>query len=216
MESEIRRLPLRERNKQRVIQRIMGAAFELFRRAGYEQTTMDAIAEKAEVSRGTLFNYFPSKSALLIPYAKELYQVYVQPEVLAYLKDQEFREGQADQATVMQALRFLFMSIHEHVLTLPDINRALQEEFLHPRSNEKEAWGGIGFLAHLIMILQYGQRRGEVRSDIALGKLAIYLGVLYMTLFKQLHEQGSSGDYTVEVESLLAFIGSALTPDEKK
>jgi len=58
-QQETMRVPLRERNKQRVIQRIQEGAFELFRTVGYEQTTMDAIAEKAETSRGTVFKYFP-------------------------------------------------------------------------------------------------------------------------------------------------------------
>jgi AcrR family transcriptional regulator len=47
-------VPLRERNKQRILQRIQEATFVLFRTIGYDQTTMDAIAEKAETSRGTL------------------------------------------------------------------------------------------------------------------------------------------------------------------
>ncbi len=48
-------LPLRERNKQKVTERIIVAAMELFKTQGYEQTTMDDIANKAEISRGTLF-----------------------------------------------------------------------------------------------------------------------------------------------------------------
>src|SRR5439155_15655275 len=138
------------------------------------QTTMDAIAEKAEISRGTLFNYFPTKDALLMPFAKQLYQQHIQPQVLAYLDTQP---------TTLQALRFLLMSIHEQILTLPDMDRALQKEFLHAHSPKKVSRHSTGFFESIIAILHYGQHRGEVRTDIPLEKLARYVGVLCVSLF---------------------------------
>ena len=46
---------------------LAAAAWELFERDGFDATTMSAIAEKAGVSRRTLFNHVPSKEALLFP-----------------------------------------------------------------------------------------------------------------------------------------------------
>jgi AcrR family transcriptional regulator len=198
---EMDRLPLRERNKQRNVQRIIDAAFELFHTLGYHQTTMDAIAEKAEVSRATLFNYFPTKQALLMPFANKLYRERVQPEIRSYLDTQP---------TTLQALRFLFMSIHEHVLTLPDIYRALQEEFFHPQPDAREA--GTGFFETRLTILQYGQQQGEVRTDIPLEKLAHYVGVLYVSLLFHPLEQPLLTSYPTEVDTLLAFLNAALNP----
>ena len=66
------RVPLRERNRRRVTLRIISAASGLFKTCGYHSTTMDDIAEKAEISRATLFNYFPSKEALLLPWGQEI------------------------------------------------------------------------------------------------------------------------------------------------
>ncbi len=42
------------------------AAFELFRRDGYDMTTMEQIAERAEVGTTTLYRYFPTKDQLLL------------------------------------------------------------------------------------------------------------------------------------------------------
>jgi AcrR family transcriptional regulator len=199
------RLPLRERNRQRIYSRIVDAAFELFRTAGFDATTMDAIAEKAEVSRGTLFNYFPTKDALLMPYANELFNEYVQPEVLSYLDTQP---------ATLDIMRFLFMSIYEHVLTLPAIVRALRHEFFASPPETKACNIGTGFFETLLTIVQYGQRQGEVRVDIPPENLARYVGVLYVSL---LHnntegEQSTPANYTVEVNTLLAFLHTALTP----
>src|SRR5690625_2992366 len=55
----------RDRKKRETTERIVSAARRLFTRHGFEQTTVELIAETADVSKPTLFNYFPSKLALL-------------------------------------------------------------------------------------------------------------------------------------------------------
>ncbi|HSW30331.1 MAG TPA: TetR/AcrR family transcriptional regulator [Longimicrobiales bacterium] len=55
----------RERKKLETRERISTAAFALFVERGYEATTVEAIAERADVAKGTVFNYFPQKRAFL-------------------------------------------------------------------------------------------------------------------------------------------------------
>lgn len=57
---------LRERKKAKTRAAIQHEALRLFRLQGYERTTMEEIAEAAEVSPSTLFRYFPSKEALVL------------------------------------------------------------------------------------------------------------------------------------------------------
>ena len=52
---------LRERKKQRTRQAIVEAATGLFAERGYAETTLAEVAEAAEVSLSTIFNYFPGK-----------------------------------------------------------------------------------------------------------------------------------------------------------
>jgi TetR/AcrR family transcriptional regulator, cholesterol catabolism regulator len=61
----------RLRRKREVYQRIRDAALDLFRQQGYEATTVEAIAERADVAKGTVFNYFRHKQALLTAIAGE-------------------------------------------------------------------------------------------------------------------------------------------------
>ena len=57
---------LRARQKLARTERILAGANHLFNTLGFEQTTMAAIAQSAEVSTPTVFNYFKTKEALLL------------------------------------------------------------------------------------------------------------------------------------------------------
>ena len=52
-------------HKRRRYRAIRQAAAELVRERGYEAMTYDAVAERAGVSRRTVFNYFPTKFDLI-------------------------------------------------------------------------------------------------------------------------------------------------------
>lgn len=59
------KLGLRERKKQQTRERIASAALKLFTERGYDETTLDGIAEAADVSRRTIFAYYESKEEIL-------------------------------------------------------------------------------------------------------------------------------------------------------
>src|SRR5271155_1828971 len=47
-------------------ERILSAALKLFAHEPYQAVTMDRVAASAEVAKGTLYLYFPSKDALYL------------------------------------------------------------------------------------------------------------------------------------------------------
>ena len=61
----VAKVSLRERHAIETRQRIVDVALALFLEQGYEATTTDEIAEKADVSPRTFFRYFATKEALL-------------------------------------------------------------------------------------------------------------------------------------------------------
>ncbi|GAB3758299.1 TetR family transcriptional regulator [Yimella radicis] len=60
-ESNLHELSRRSLNKHRTAQRITRCAQRLAADHGYDEFTLDQLADAAEVSRRTLFNYFPTK-----------------------------------------------------------------------------------------------------------------------------------------------------------
>ena len=62
----IRPVGLRDRQKLERELRIVKAAEKLFARKGYAEVAMEDVATRAGLAVGTIYNYFPSKSALLL------------------------------------------------------------------------------------------------------------------------------------------------------
>jgi AcrR family transcriptional regulator len=59
-------LGLRERKKLKTREAIRREAFRLIEENGYANTTVEQIAEAAEISPSTFFRYFPSKESVLL------------------------------------------------------------------------------------------------------------------------------------------------------
>lgn len=94
---------LRQRKKAQLRQRIADTAAQLFAVHGYEQVSIADVAQAADVSDQTVYNYFPSKQDLVLDRAEEIRQRYQQ--VVAN------RPPETSPATVL------------HTLVLEDIER---------------------------------------------------------------------------------------------
>jgi AcrR family transcriptional regulator len=63
---------LRERKRLRTKRAIQDAAFALFAQQGYEDTTVEQVADLAEVATATFFRYFPGKADVVLDCHDEL------------------------------------------------------------------------------------------------------------------------------------------------
>lgn len=73
---------LRERKKRQTRDAIAAAAAELFAERGFDAVTVDDVARRADVSRQTVFNYYPSKEQMLFDRDDE-----VEAALLAAVRD---------------------------------------------------------------------------------------------------------------------------------
>jgi TetR/AcrR family transcriptional regulator, regulator of autoinduction and epiphytic fitness len=70
---------------------IIAAAIEEFRAAGFDATSMDRIAARADVSKRTVYNHFPGKEALFAAILQQLWNASHAAEAPAYRADQPLR-----------------------------------------------------------------------------------------------------------------------------
>jgi AcrR family transcriptional regulator len=138
-----RPLGLRERKKIKTRQAIRREALRLFDANGYAATTVEQIAEAAEVSPSTFFRYFPSKESLLL--ADDL-----DPLVLEAFKAQppDLSPGQAIRrafAATMAGLspeQLEFENTRQRLIfSIPELKAALYDEYYRTVNVMAEAIG---------------------------------------------------------------------------
>ncbi len=71
-EKSVRNVPRQSRSQQ-TLDTILDTAAALFAEVGYENATTNAIAERASISIGTLYRYYPDKDAILKALAERYY-----------------------------------------------------------------------------------------------------------------------------------------------
>ncbi len=103
----VTRVEPRRRRKAERPHEILEAAFAEFSRNGYAVTTLEQIAERAGVTKGTIYVYFDSKEQLFITMVRELMKV-----TLDALEEML----ETHQGSTVDLLRAQFSFIYQHIV----------------------------------------------------------------------------------------------------
>ncbi|MFH9569858.1 TetR/AcrR family transcriptional regulator [Streptomyces sp. NPDC017230] len=172
MSAEPAPLGRRERSKLRIKDRIYTSALTLFAEQGYDRTTVDQIAERADVARGTFFNYFQRKEDLVTAWAQAR-----QRRLEACIE--ESMVTREDGVTVH--LERCMLALAEFNETEREVTSAMLQAWVKAgRPLIEEPYAGRVFAT----IIEAGRERGEIAVDIdplRVGNILrdSYLGLLY-------------------------------------
>lgn len=120
---------LRERKRRETHLRIQNAARALFVARGYARTTLEDIADAANLSRRTLFHYFKSKDDILMSMAGGMGEALVQG-----LDAQP--PGKSPLATMMEAMKDIAEAQpHEELLIFDKVMRSSEAVLARKRAN---------------------------------------------------------------------------------
>jgi AcrR family transcriptional regulator len=169
-----------ERKKEETKQKIISIAVNLFREHSFEATTMEQIAEEVDIAKGTLYNYFSSKEAILSEYVQRSFKEQQGGRVLdlRMLPDTRSR------------LTFILTKLIERVEAQQDIFEMYLayrvREVVSLRPNPQE---GIksGFALLSREIIQLGQESGEVRSDLPSDMMADLFEFVFVEVAKRFY-----------------------------
>ena len=161
-----------ERKRQQTRDRLAQVAFGLFETHGYDAVTMDHIATAADVARGTLYNHFAVKEAVLAHWMHAQLKVDLAPLMAEVMRKTSFNERiatllEASAAWWEQHRRYLAPYIRYPFPTVGQVQAG--EE---PTS---------GLVTAYAMLIERGQRDGEIREDASAPRLAHYLHFLYFS-----------------------------------
>lgn len=145
-------------------------ADELFGSRGYERVTMEQVAQRAGVSKRTLYKYFPAKEALLERSLENALARDLAGKEVARLRDAGFREGVA--ALLRGSARWC--GRHRDLL-LPYI-RYKFASFDPGAAPAKDR----GLLPLWTAMVRAAQERGELQARAGARQLATYFHYLYL------------------------------------
>ena len=151
-----------QRRKEETRSKIISTAIELFRRHGFDPVTMEQIAAQADIAKGTLYNHFPVKEAILEEFVRR-----------------SFAGRSAERLAQARALPDTRARMSAYLLELiAGIQRGPElferyfsyriRQMLALRRDESHA---SGFSELETEIIRLGQAAGELRADLPLSLL---------------------------------------------
>lgn len=146
-----------ERKKNKTREKIVKVAVDLFQEQGFNSTTMEQIAAKADVARKTLYNYFPVKEAIVDEYVKGISRRLAQEslEAIKNLPDTRSR--------LLAALKNAYGWVEINP-ELTGICLSYRMKNMFQTGKKKIKTGTQVILTEIIM---QGQQEGEIRRDIS-------------------------------------------------
>jgi AcrR family transcriptional regulator len=172
-------------------QRLLAAALELFESQGFDATTIDQIADRADVARQTVLNHYPAKQDFVAAWGER------RREELAALEEVPAESARDGLHRIMSALAGI--NIREERLT-----RQLRKQRIVPQPIPEA----------LLRILHEARERGEIAGSVDPQVAAeIIAGVYFDTLSRWLiGEPGFDLRQELDVRLDLLLNGLAASP----
>ena len=146
----------RERRKEETRKQIFQAAMKLFGKKGVFATTVEEITEAADVGKGTFFNYFPSKEAILSALAERQLGV-INTAVERAQTAESVRPVLKDMCRELSSVPGRSQILLRSLLGMVLSNKFMFELFQSVLSKGRE---------RVVLIVERGQHLGEIRRDI--------------------------------------------------
>jgi AcrR family transcriptional regulator len=164
----------RERKKEETKENIIGNAVNFFKEKGFQETSMEEIAEKSDVSKGTLYNYFENKESILVGYFQTIIADYGKK------MKESFTENKDVKSTLYHLLDFISLIFkNDKELAVIYFKYRMPSRFdVKPDSSQRS-----GIEKWVLEIIEKAQQDNQLRSDIPALVLTRNFQFLTMSFF---------------------------------
>ena len=200
-------MSLREKKKIETKNKIFEVAGRLFKEKGFESTSIDEITEEAGIGKGTFFNYFPTKEALLLYFGEQ------RDELIYSLIENELATSCSTKDKIKNLLAFLA----EHYEKDKELTKLMVLEYIKyikftGLKSDEEKKRQYRLIQIISDILEEGVKEGDIKSTINVKKatetlIAIYFFTL-MSWLKPESDYSFSSDISEKIDLVFEGIGS--------
>jgi len=193
-------MSLREKKKIETKNKIFEVAGRLFKEKGFDNTTVDEITREAEIGKGTFFNYFPTKEALLREFGKQ------KEEMVYNLVRNELKKI----IPIKEKIKNTFVLAARSNEKDKELTKLFVFEYLRHYGYEERRSRSLNTI--LQDLLETGAKKGEVKNDIDVKRAAENLtAIYYHSLMEWLWSNSDysfSEDISKKIDILFDGIGS--------
>jgi AcrR family transcriptional regulator len=160
---------LREKKNVEVKRALYSAAMALFRRKGFEKTSVDAIAKRAGFSRATFFNHFGTKPGVLRYYGQRL-----QERI-----ERQLVEAAPDRSPLERIRGVLFAMAREADRHADELKLIYLHSLRDPDYLARPTPARRRVFEMVRELVAEAQQGGQIRGDLAANQIAFHILSLY-------------------------------------
>ncbi|KEQ26921.1 TetR/AcrR family transcriptional regulator [Paenibacillus tyrfis] len=180
---------LRASRKQELKERIFAHAIKLFKEKGFDNVTVEEITQACGIAKGTFYNYFPKKEAVLLHLAvSQLESVH------------ETIQNNKNMPDLKQQLLHLFNNLFHQYAEQPDMVRLVVSEMMRADMFINAEMRIIErYRQALAALLDDAKNKGQLTTQAVSGDIAAVLTGVY---FNSLMIWLSAGTDAIQIETL--------------
>jgi len=181
-----------DRKKEETRQKIVNTAMQLFKEQGVDMTTMEQIAKEVDIAKGTLYNYFPVKEAIINEYIQQSFRENNEPRLAAFGELPDTRSR----------MKLILELLIEGIQKESDI---FEKYFIYQIKNmlslsrDAGMQSGMRTLAREIIVL--GQKDGEIRSDLSFDILVALFEFVFVEVAQEFYMHPETFNTADTIES---------------
>ncbi len=201
-------LSLREKQRQQRAELILQAAAEILEEKGYRDTSIDDIALKVGISRGTIYTHFPGKQDIIIALiARDLMACL---EAIGQIRQQALSVQEKLEQIFKLILNDMFL---KHFYFFASIYN-IAEKLLHISDDLPVSQLWQAMFSHIDELLAEGQNVGEFRTEIPVPVMAYAFRCLFTPRHLATFQLDDATDYYDLVTYLahIYFVGILYRP----
>lgn len=192
-----------ERKKEETKKKIITIAMNLIKQQGLAATTMEQIARETDIAKGTLYNYFRAKEAIIDEYIKQSFKE----------KNDERISRLVEMPDTKSRMSIVFSDLFEGV----QANKDFFEKYIVYRMQNMVSFdvaesekSGLYLIA--AKIIELGEENAEIRNDLPFFILEDLFEFAFVEVVKQFYMEPEKFNAAQAIEQCVALFLNAVKP----